>query len=323
MKYECDMIADLLPLYKDGVCSAASEKIVKEHIAECEKCSDTLKKMDDSLMDEEFKKAKDDVIDSQAKFFKRKSAVAGSIVASIFMIPILVCLIVNLATGAGLTWFFVVLAAMFIPASLVVVPLMAPKNKMLLTMGAFTVSLMLLLGVTCIYTGGTWFFIAASAAFFGLVVFFTPFIVATEPVKSIVKNNKGLIIMSAYTISYAIMMACIGFTIREAGFFSLSLAISIPIVCVTWLTFAVIRYVPVGGLMKTGICTAGLTLFAYYANDLIFYLINEFSNKNVLDPAYVQIKPAYNAIWLAAGITVGAIFFIIGLTLKLTGGKEK
>ena len=132
MKYECDMIADLLPLYKDGVCSEASAAIVKDHLSECEKCSDILKKMDDSEIDEEFIREKDDVISSQAKFFKRKSALAGSIIAGVFAIPILVCLIVNLATGAGLSWFFVVLTAMFIPASLILVPLMVPQNKFII-----------------------------------------------------------------------------------------------------------------------------------------------------------------------------------------------
>ena len=83
---------------------------------------------------------KEDVIGSQSKFFKRKSALAGSIIAAIFALPILICLIVNLAEGNGLGWFFIVLAAMFIPTSLIVVPLMVPKNRMLLTMGAFTFS---------------------------------------------------------------------------------------------------------------------------------------------------------------------------------------
>ena len=66
--------------------------------------------MSDVTIDEKIVKEKDEVINSQARFFKRKSAFAGSIIGLIFSIPILVCLIVNLATGAGLTWFFIVLA---------------------------------------------------------------------------------------------------------------------------------------------------------------------------------------------------------------------
>ena len=38
MKYPCDMIQDLLPLYLDGVCSEESKKAVEEHLSECPDC---------------------------------------------------------------------------------------------------------------------------------------------------------------------------------------------------------------------------------------------------------------------------------------------
>ncbi len=40
MKYPCDVVRDLLPLYQDGVCSAESRKLVEAHLAECESCRD-------------------------------------------------------------------------------------------------------------------------------------------------------------------------------------------------------------------------------------------------------------------------------------------
>ena len=103
MKYNCDLISDLLPLYKDEICSEASRKIIEEHLAECPNCKKMLSSLNDVTIDEKIVKEKEEVIGTQAKFFKRKSALAGSIIGLIFSIPILVCLIVNLATGAGLT----------------------------------------------------------------------------------------------------------------------------------------------------------------------------------------------------------------------------
>lgn len=38
MKYPCNLIQDLLPLYHDGVCSEESAKIVEEHLSECTTC---------------------------------------------------------------------------------------------------------------------------------------------------------------------------------------------------------------------------------------------------------------------------------------------
>ena len=176
MRFECDVIEDLLPLYRDGACSEASTRAVEEHIKECSKCAKILEELKDTEIDELIVREKDNIIGSQSKYFRRKSAIAGIVVAAIFALPILICLIVNLASGHGLTWFFIVLASMMIPTSLFVVPLMAPKNRMFWTMISFTASIILLLAVCCIYSRGNWFFVAASSVLFGLCMCFMPFI---------------------------------------------------------------------------------------------------------------------------------------------------
>ncbi len=40
MKYPCDLIQDLLPLYLDGVCSEESKKAVEKHLSECSGCKE-------------------------------------------------------------------------------------------------------------------------------------------------------------------------------------------------------------------------------------------------------------------------------------------
>lgn len=40
MKYPCNMIQDLLPLYLDRVCSEESKKAIEEHLSECSVCKD-------------------------------------------------------------------------------------------------------------------------------------------------------------------------------------------------------------------------------------------------------------------------------------------
>ena len=317
MKYECDMIADLLPLYKDGACSEASEKIIKEHLSECEKCSNLLDRMGESEIDEQMIREKDDVISSQAKFFKRKSALAGGIVAAVFAIPILVCLIVNLATGAGLTWFFIVLAAMCIPASLVVVPLMAPEHKFLLSAGAFSMSLIMLLGVVSIYTGGSWFFIAASSVLFGLVVLIGPFVIATEPVKSALKNFKGLTLIGAYTVTFTLMMICIGLTVG-GGFFRMAFAIACPLVGMAWVVFLLIRYLRANGFIKAGICIAALSVFSFFSTDIVWMLMDTSIDNNSM----VMVSVVSPLIWLYVGVGIGLVFLIIGIIIKAVGGKK-
>jgi len=40
MKYSCDLMRDLLPLYLDGVCSEESRKAVEAHLSECPGCKE-------------------------------------------------------------------------------------------------------------------------------------------------------------------------------------------------------------------------------------------------------------------------------------------
>ncbi|MBO7386361.1 MAG: zf-HC2 domain-containing protein [Lachnospiraceae bacterium] len=312
MKYDCDMIEDLLPLYKDGACSEASKKAVEEHLKECPKCQKMLEELSDTAIDEMIVKEKDSIIDSQSRFFKRKSATVGGVIAAIFAVPILVCLIVNLATGHALTWFFIVLAAMLIPTSLIVVPLMARENRMFYTMTSFTGSLLLLLGVISIYTKASWFFVAASSVLFGLTLCFGPFIACRRPVNALLKNFKGLTVMAASTVTFFIMIMCIGFMVKSAGFFPIALSISVPLVMLAWAVFVVIRYIGSNSLVKIGVCTALISAFSYWGVELIVGLLIRFAN---IEEA---IYSMWNMGYAIVGVVIGAALTVIGL---IAGGK--
>lgn len=45
MMHNCDVVQDLLPLYIDDVCSGASAKLIREHLAECPKCQEMLRQL--------------------------------------------------------------------------------------------------------------------------------------------------------------------------------------------------------------------------------------------------------------------------------------
>ena len=275
MKYDCDIISDLLPLYMDNACTSASAQAVEEHLAQCSVCTKMLEDMKKSEADinSEIKKERDEVLVKQAKYFKRRSMLAGCIIGGIFAIPILVCLIVNLASGAGLTWFFIVLAAMFIPASLTVVPLMVPENKALCSLGAFTASLLVLLGVCSIYTGGSWYAVAASAVVFGLTVLFAPFAVQAKPIAKLLKNNKALTAMAAVTLTYIIMMVSIGITGGDESFFGDAFTYSVIPFGYIWAMFAVIRYVKLNKEFKAAICVFMSALFFFLGETIVTLML--------------------------------------------------
>jgi len=207
-----------------------------------------------------------DVLRHQASLFKRKSAVIGAVISGIFMIPILVCLIVNLATGAALDWFFIVLASLITAASLIVIPLVMPENKLLWTLGTFTASLLLLLGVICVYTQGRWFFIVASSVLLGFTLCFLPFAVYTKPLRGLIGDQKGLTVMTLATLFFGLMMLSIGLYTKSAEFRKIAPVVSLPILVFVWLLFLLIRYAKLGGLLKAGICTMGIGFFGFFAD---------------------------------------------------------
>lgn len=43
--FECDLVADLLPIYIDGKASEASKKFIEEHIKTCEECREIYEAM--------------------------------------------------------------------------------------------------------------------------------------------------------------------------------------------------------------------------------------------------------------------------------------
>lgn len=316
MKYPCEIVRDLLPLYLDGIASAQSSLMVETHLSECSECSALFAQMKSSELEAEVREERTDVIAKQRKVFKRKSALAGSVLAGIFMIPILACLIVNLATGAGLTWFFIVLAALLVAASLTVVPLMMPANKSLWTLATFTASLILLLGVCCIYTGGQWFFVASSSSLFGIGMLFLPFAVRSRPLSGVLKSQKGLAVMAADTVFYGLMMLSIGCYTKAPGFFRISAAISLPLLAFVWAMFALIRYARNNGWIKAGLCTSLCGAFAFFADPLI----NRLLGWSVSLPTFAPFQWSLSTVdgnvkWLSliAGVLLGMVFITIGL----------
>ena len=220
MTNDCEVIRDLLPLYADDACSQGSRTLVEVHIRECSECRELLGRLHNSEIEQGLQAEKQDVIQYGAKRFRRRSAAVGSLISGLFMIPILVCLIVNIATGNALDWFFIVLASLAVAGSLIVVPLMVSEDKLFWTFCGFCVSLVVLLAVVCLYTGGGWFWIASSAALFGLSVIFLPFVVRAKPVRRLIGGaNRVLIVLAVDAALFVNMMNMIsagrGFTAKN------------------------------------------------------------------------------------------------------------
>lgn len=322
------MIADLLPLYIDDVCSHSSREAIEEHLSECQPCRKLYEDMKkcDTVIDQGIAKERDEVIMKQAKFFKRRSAIAGAVIGAIFAIPILICLIVNLASGAGLTWFFIVLAAMFIPTSLIVVPLMAAEDKFFWTITSFTASLLTLLGVCSIYSGGTWFFTAAPAVLFGLTIPFAPFIVNAKPAAKRLGNNKALAVVGAYTVTYLLMMISIGIRHGSEDFFRIAAAYSAPYFLFMWAMFALIRLPKWNGYIKAAASILVSALIFFFNDTIVLMIYKQAAHIPKLAFSFETYELANDTLcWsvLIIGSILSAIFAVIGLAISDRSEKKE
>uniref|UniRef100_UPI0040570FCA zf-HC2 domain-containing protein n=1 Tax=Acetatifactor sp. TaxID=1872090 RepID=UPI0040570FCA len=269
-KYNCDIIQDLLPLYQDAICSENSKHIVEEHLIECPSCKDILDKLKNTYFDEQLIREKNNVLETHLKQEKRRTFTIGLCTAGILMIPVIVCLICNLAIGHALDWFFIVLASLLLVASLSVVPLMSPaKQAGLYTILSFVGSLILLFGVICIYTHGSWFFLATVPTIFGLSVFLMPYVIYHIPLPAAFSQHKGLLVMIWDTIwLYGIIIVSGLYTVTP-GYWRIALGTTTYCVLIPWLIFLAIRYLKVQPLIRAGICTCILGFFTAFVNTIV------------------------------------------------------
>jgi len=101
MKIPCDVAADLLPLYHDGVCSQSTKKLIEEHLKECEACRIMLGKISNTTIDNKIKAERQGVVMHQAKALKRKSVFWGiSIAVGVITLMMMIDLI-----ASGDEWF--------------------------------------------------------------------------------------------------------------------------------------------------------------------------------------------------------------------------
>lgn len=95
MKYPCNVIKDLLPLYHDGVCSDESRTIVEEHLQECSECRQYYEMLmvsdsvEEQSYDAENEAKKATFIHGIKRRLRKKQIVAGVIAVAVLVVAAL------------------------------------------------------------------------------------------------------------------------------------------------------------------------------------------------------------------------------------------
>ena len=123
----------------------------------------------------------------------------------IYGMILLGCGVGNLASSHTLDWFFIAAAGVLMAASLTLVPALAALDprfdnyKLPLAFGSFTFFLEILLLICCIYSGGTWFWIAGTSVLFGFALVFLPFLLPFLPLPLAMANRKTSVYLLTVT----------------------------------------------------------------------------------------------------------------------------
>ncbi len=324
MNKDCEIVRDLMSLYVDDVCSEGSRVLVDEHLKECSECADYLKLMKSDSVEKDLTKEKTEVIEYQKKGFKKRSVIAGSIISGILLVPVIVCLIVNIAAGHALDWFFIVLTSLMLVGTVTVVPVLAPDNKFLWMIGSFTVCLELLLGVCCLYSGGRWFFVAGSAVLFGLSVAFLPAVTRKKPVRERLGGKRVLFIMTVNSILLILMLAAIGIHSGKAGYWRTMIAdTACPLVYI-WGLVLTIKYAKPNALAKTGSAFIWTGITVYFWDTLMKIISGgklSFHQFSFLVWNYDTIYSNIVVLIAATLAAIGVIMMIAGIIYRKRGKK--
>lgn len=246
----------------------------------------------------------------------------------IYGAAILTCFICNLAIQHTLSWFFIVLAAVLTSASLTLLPTLVEKHRGLITLAGFTLSLLLLLLVCSLYTGGSWFPIASVSVLFGLCVVFLPVVVRQLWLPEKLGRHTALICMAVDTLLLFLLLFVSDLTGRGGWFVRQGIPLAGFWLLLPWGMLLIIRYTTINRFFKAAACAALVGLFAYIANGFIAWVVGDKSvplfppfdfsrwNADTLDGNLKTL------ILIISGC-LALILFVIGLMKALPANKEK
>lgn len=159
----------------------------------------------------------------------------------------LACLVGNLAGQHTLDWFWIVLAGEGMAASLTLLPSFPPPRwRGLAALGGFTGSLLLLLLVCCLYTGGDWFLVAAAWVLFGMGLVFGPYALRRLPLPPVVSGRKASLYLAGET---ALVLLALGINFLYCGVGGWFFVTAASVLLGVWLVFGAVfvRQLPLEG----------------------------------------------------------------------------
>lgn len=229
-------------------------------------------------------------------------------------------LIYNVAHG-DIGWFMVLITSLMLTFSIINVPVLVRENRALWTLGASTVSLMLLYAAGCVYSHGDWFVMAVLGTLLGEAIVFLPFVLRSSVFEKYAGNCKGLICMAADSV---LTFACVIYgTLKYGDVADLRDGMVATVTCVAlvWAVFLIIRYLKVNGFFKGALCFAASAVWVA----VMTLLSNAWNGMELSD--IISLKGAdnnrYDVIVCLCLVGVAAVLAIAGVVFKFARKRSQ
>lgn len=251
-------------------------------------------------------------------------------------IALVPCFICDLAINKGLTWFWIVLSALILSFTFTNLPKHIKKHKLILVPLSMYLALCLLLGVCCIYSNGSWFWIASLSVLLGMVIIFMPICISKyKAFERIKKYNDFVSIGIDFIVLNLLLVVIYAFTISN-GYVNynwyLKLALPISSFVYVFLNVLVsVRFLKINKLLKTSIIlflidVLYLVVPFIKVND--FALQTEINQTNIFKADFsnwavdITLENNVQCIIFLTMLALAVIFFITGLVKLLKKKRE-
>ncbi len=252
-----------------------------------------------------------------------------------YVIALIPCFICDLAINKGLTWFWIVLSALVLAFTFINLPKFIKKYKLILLPLSMFLSLCLLLGVCCLYTGGNWFWVASLSVLLGVVIIFTPIYFSKYKVFAKIKKFADFISIGIYFVMLNLLLFVIySFTISN-GYSNNNwyFKIALPVVLTVYLFLNIllaVRFLKINRLLKTSIILFLVSILYFIIPFIKVDNINmqkEINQINVFQANFgnwkseISLENNIHCIIFLTIITLSIIFFITGIIRHLKRKK--
>lgn len=318
----CEIVQDILPLYVDGICSASSRKMIKNHLAECDSCKEELRRLQDMEVVEAIEKERNMVLQHHAKKERTAAWKAGIIIAVLLFIPVMITSILTAAGKLDIGTVLVLTSAMILTGAFIVIPLLSKNKKFAKMILVSTGAIVLIeLFMSIFFNGGSFIQIAVPTIF-GISVVFFPFVVKSAELPEFFANQKSFLVMCWDTLWLYLTILAITLVEQNYKNCKTGMVVSTFFIIFAWVYYFILRNKSLNSWRKAGLIAALSGFIAAFANDVIQYVLEGKSHIQIIDVNFSDWTKAssLNAniclIALAVMVIIGVILWIIGTRRK-------